>query len=51
MSYSLSVWLDDEAEKILKWLCKDEKRTRSGMVKALIKREQDRKREKEIAEK
>ena len=38
MPYSLSVWLDDETEKMLVQLIKLEDRTRSAMVKVLIHR-------------
>ena len=39
MSNSVSVWLDDDTERILRRLMELEDRTRSGMVRALIRRQ------------
>lgn len=38
MPYSLSVWLDDETAEMLDQLIKLEDRTRSAMIKVLIRR-------------
>ena len=38
MKYSLSVWLDEKTAKALEWLCHEDERKRSDMVKVLIRR-------------